>query len=167
MPKSRESALPDPPSIDRRVQLPLFRAIGMALVALVPLLALAGVFGERRTTETVDGRDITVRAAFPTRLKYEMLQSIAITVHNRSERSIDTVTVRLDSAYVLRFSGVTFIPDVDQAYAVRLAGVMPGESRLVAVEIQGQRYGRHAGPLHVETTSGDSLSIPLHTLVLP
>lgn len=167
MPKSRESALPDPPSIDRRVQLPLFRAIGMALVALVPLLALAGVFGERRTTETVDGRDITVRAAFPTRLKYEMLQSIAITVHNRSERSIDTVTVRLDSAHVLRFSGVTFIPDVDQAYAVRLAGVMPGESRLVAVEIQGQRYGRHSGPLHVETTSGDSLSIPLHTLVLP
>jgi hypothetical protein len=149
------------------VQLPTVRAIGMALVALVPLLALAGVFGERRTTETVDGRDITVRAAFPTRLTYEMLENIAISVHNRSARRIDTVTVRLDSSYTLRFSGVTFIPDVDEAYAVRLPDVMPGESRLVAVEIQGQRYGRHTGPLHIETTSGDSVSISLHTLVLP
>lgn len=149
------------------MQLPIFRAVGMVLVALAPLLALFGVFGERRTTESVDGRDISVRATFPTRLKYEMLQNIAITVRSRSARRIDTVTVRLDTAYVLRFSGVTFTPDVDEAYAVRLPELMPGESRLVAVEIQGQRYGRHTGPLHIETTSGDTISMSLHTLVLP
>lgn len=167
MPESDESPLPQPPEIRRRVQLPLFRGIGMAIVVTVPVLALLGVFGDRRTTLSANGSNLVAHVAYPERLRFEVLQHIAITIENRSSQPIDTVTVRLDTAYVLRFSGVSFTPSADEAFVIRLARVMPGESRMVLGEVQGQRYGRHAGSVRIEATSGDTLSIPLRTLVLP
>jgi hypothetical protein len=56
---------------------------------------------------------------------------------------------------------------VQQAYTVPLTAVASGESRLVVIELQGERYGRHAGALHVESTSGDTLEVRVHTLIFP
>jgi hypothetical protein len=96
-----------------------------------------------------------------------MLNSINTSVTNRSTRPIDTITVRLDSSYALRFSTVVFTPAAERAFEVPLTDVAPGETRLVVMEIQGERYGRHRGRLHIETPNGDTLAIPISTMIFP
>lgn len=169
MPEEPESKQPFPsaPEIDRRVSVPPFRAIGMGLIMLVPALAIAGVFGESWDTAAAGGPNISVRMEFPSRYRYKMLNSLTLAVENTSARTIDTVTVSLDTAYALRFSTVVITPPPAQAYMVPLTDVEPGEIRLVVVELQGERYGRHSGQVHVETTSGDTLALPVHTLIYP
>jgi hypothetical protein len=166
-PPPPEVSLPDAPDIDRRIRIPAFRAIGMAVIALIPVLAVAGVFGERWSRATAHGASLEVGVEFPTRCRYRMLNSVTATVTNRSPRTIDTVTVRLDTAYALRFSTVVFTPAAQEAYSVPLTAIASGETRLVVIELQGERYGRHAGRLRFESTSGDSLSVRLHTLIFP
>jgi hypothetical protein len=158
---------PSAPEIERRVRVPLFRGIGMVLILLVPALAIAGVFGESRDTAAARGPNVSVRMEFPSRYRYRMLNTLTLAVENTSERKIDTVTVRLDTAYVLRFSTVVITPAPEQAFLVPLTDVAPGEIRLVVMELQGERYGRHSGQVHVETTSGDTLALPVHTLIYP
>lgn len=164
---SDEHPFPAAPEIDRRMRVPLSRAIGVGLIFLVPALALAGVFGESRKTAAATGPNVSVRMEFPSRYRYRMLNSLTIAVENTSARMIDTVTVRLDTAYLLRFSPVVIVPAPEQAYVVPLADVAPGEVRLVVAEFQGKRYGRHTGQVRVESTSGDTLALPVHTLIYP
>jgi len=166
-PPSSGASLPDAPEIDRRIRIPAFRAIGMAVIALFPVLAVAGVFGESWNTTTAHGATIVVDVEFPTRYRYKMLNSITATITNRFPRTIDTVTVRLDTAYALRFSTVVFTPSAQDAYSVPLTALASGESRLVVIELQGERYGRHAGRLRVESTSGDTLAVRVHSLIFP
>jgi hypothetical protein len=169
MPEEPENKQPFPsaPEIERRVRVPLFRGIGMGLILLIPALAIAGVFGESWDTAAARGPNVSVRMEFPSRYRYKMLNSLTLAIENTSERRIDTVTVRLDTAYVLRFSTVVITPAPEQVYVVPLTDVAPGEIRLVVVELQGERYGRHSGQVHVETTSGDTLALPVHTLIYP
>ena len=165
-PKS-EQPFPSAPEIERRTRIPLFRGIGMGLIMLVPALAIAGVFGESWDTAAARGPNISVRMEFPSRYRYKMLNSLTLAIENTSERKIDTVTVTLDTAYLLRFSTVVITPAPTQAYVVPLTDVAPGEIRLIVVEMQGERYGRHSGQVRVETTSGDTLGLPVHTLIYP
>ena len=163
----RPPSLPEPPKVDRRIRIPAHRAVGLALIALVPVLAVLGVFGERRNTADAAAGAVAVQVEYPTRYRYEMLNSITATVTNRSARLIDTVVVRLDSAYTLRFSAVVFTPAAERAFAVPLTDLAPGETRLVEIELQGERYGRHSGDLHFESTTGDTLVVPLRTVIFP
>lgn len=160
-------ALPEAPEIDRRIAVPAFRAVGMAVIALVPVLALFGLFGERWTTGTASAGALAVQVEFPSRYRYKMLNSITATVENRSDRVIDTVTVRLDTAYALRFSTVVFTPPATEAYAVGLTRIPPGETALIVIELQGERYGRHTGLLRFESTTGDTVTVPVHTTIFP
>lgn len=162
-----EPSLPEAPEIDRRLRIPMFRAAGLAVIALVPVLAVIGVFGERWSSESGARGAVAVEVEYPTRYRYKMLNSIAATVTNRSAARIDTITVRLDTSYALRFSTVVFTPPAEEAYAVPLTRIDVGESRLVVIELQAERYGRHAGRLHFESTSGDTLAIPVHTMIFP
>lgn len=165
--RPRAPSLPEPPEVDRRIRIPPHRAVGLALIALVPVLALIGLFGERWSTSDIAGGAVAVQVEYPTRYHYKMLNSITATVTNRSARPIDTVVVRLDSAYALRFSTVVFTPAAERAYAVPLTDVAPGEARLVVIELQGERYGRHTGSLRFESTTGDTLAVPLRTVIFP
>ena len=169
MPEEPENKQPFPsaPDIGRRVSVPLFRGIGMGLILLVPALAIAGVFGESWDTAAARGPNVSVQMEFPSRYRYKMLNSITLAVANTSNRKIDTVTVSLDTAYALRFSTVVITPAPEQAYVVPLTDVAPGEIRLVVVELQGDYYGRHSGQVRVETTSGDTIALPVHTLIYP
>jgi hypothetical protein len=165
--RSNEKPFPPAPEIDRRVALPRGRAIGMLLILVVPVLALAGVFGESWERAAAESPNVSAQVEFPSRFRYKMLNSITASVTNRSARPIDTIVVRLDSSYALRFSTVVFTPAAERAYVARLTDVPPGETRLIVIEIQGERYGRHTGRLHIESTNGDTLAIPIQTVIFP
>lgn len=162
-----DTPYPAAPEINRRIGVPRWRMVGLLLVPVVPLLAIAGVFGESWARAAADGPNVSVQVEYPSRFRYKMLNSVAVSIRNQSARAIDTITVRVDSSYALRFSTVVFTPAAERAYEVPLTDIAPGETRLVVIELQGERYGRHTGGLHIESTNGDTLAIPLSTLVFP
>lgn len=169
MPKRKkpEPPFPSAPEIARRVSLPRWRALGMGVILMVPVMAVAGVFGDTHEQSTSRGPNVEVAVDFPTRFRYEMLKYITISLTNVSTMRLDTISVSVDTAYLSRFSGVVFTPSAEQAYVVPVTNVAPGESRMVRIEIQGNHYGRHTGALHIESTGGDTLRVPLHSFVFP
>lgn len=155
-----------PPDMRRRFRLHRYQVIGIPVVFLLPVvLALAGAFGEAWRTERVQMRDVTVTVRYPTRFRYKQLNAMEVWVANLSAASIDTVTVAIDTAYANRFSTVTSIPAFTQPYALVLTDMAPGERRLALVELQGERYGEHAG--EVQVIAGDTARVRVRTLIFP
>ena len=140
--------------------------MGIPLLAVIPLLTLLGVFGEGRATTRVVSPTVEMRVVYPSRLRYRQIGLLEVAVRNVSGHALDTIALSLDTAYVTRFSSVRIEPAPRLAYTVALTAVKPQETRLVAAELWGQDYGSHAGHV-VATTSGDSVSSPIHTFVFP
>ena len=140
--------------------------VGLPLMAAVPLLCLLGFFGESgaRTTAASSLLDVAIR--YPARFRYRQVQTLEVTVRNRSTRTIDTVHVSLDTAYITRFSSVSIDPIPQRAFVVDLVRLEPGESRLVDAELWGQDYGRHNGRI-VVSANGDSAIATISTFVFP
>jgi len=159
-------APPQPPSIRRRLSLTRKQWIGLPLIIAVPVLTLLGVFGERRARAHVVTPALEVTVAYPDRFRYRQVQSLEVTVRNRTARRLDTVHVSLDTAYISRFSSVRIDPPVHEAFIVDLANLAPNESRLVAAEFWGEQYGRHRGRIRV-WAGGDTAVVAIQTMVFP
>lgn len=157
---------PDPPEIRRRLSLYRFQLLGMPFLLAIPLLALAGVFGEgRRTVSDAQGA-LTVSVRYPSIFRYKMIDAIELHVRNRGATRLDTVTVALDTAYAGRFSTVTAVPPFTSPFAIDLPHLEPGESRRVRVEMQAEQYWSHSGSL-VIAAGPDTIAVALTTLVYP
>lgn len=155
-----------PPQTRRRIAFTGKQRIGIPLLALIPVLALLGVFGERSTTVQARSASLAASVQYPVRFRYRQTEALQIVVRNISPRVIDTIEVSIDTAYLTRFTGVRLTPEPKTAFMVQLTGVKPGEQRLVASELQGERYGRHHGRI-VVSTPNDSLVVNVRTLVFP
>lgn len=160
--------LPDPPSppdAPRHVRLHPHQWIGLALLAVLPILALMGLFGETWETEVARGRGLDVVVGYPDRYRYKQVNSLEVELRSTSGQPLDTLAVALDTAFVRRFSGVSANPPFIRPFVSHVTDLEPGESRLVVIELQGERYGRHEGVL---TVSGpDTIRVPLSILILP
>lgn len=165
MPVDPQPEPPPPPRTPRRVRLYAFQWFGIALLAVMPLLAALGQLGETWDEATMSGEVLAVSVRWPTRFRYKQLNSITVQVQNVGAATRDTVTVSLDTALANRFSTVRAIPAFARAYEAELTDLRPGESRLVVMELQAEEYGRHAGALTI--ASGESLRMPLSIRIFP
>lgn len=165
MPDEHVPEPPPPPRLPRRFTLYPFQWIGFALLAVFPVLAAAGVFGESWQEVRVAGGSLDVAVRFPDRYRYKQLNSVTVQVANAGPRTLDTVTVSLDTALANRFSTVRAIPAFARAYDAEVTGLHPGESRLVVIELQAEEYGRHAGTLTLR--ADDVLRVPLSIRIFP
>lgn len=132
----------------------------------IPILALFGVFGESQTRARATSASLDMMVSYPSRFHYRQLQSLHVTVRNLSSTVADTVKVAFDTAYISRFSSVTFDPAPEAAYTVDLTDLKPSESRLVSVELWGQVYRNHHGTI-VARHGTDSTMVRLRTFVFP
>lgn len=164
--ESRTAGLPRAPAMRRRIALTRKQWIGLPVLAAVPVLALAGVFGERSTTTAARSTTIQIFVRYPERFRYRQVQSLEVSVRNVSTSPLDTVRVALDTSYVTRFAAVRIEPAPRTAFVVALTNLKPAETRLVAAELTGDQYGVHQG--RVVVTSGvDSAAVALRTIVFP
>ena len=136
------------------------------MLAAIPLLSLFGLFGERTARRRAASAKLELAATFPERFRYRQSQPLEVIVRNLSQREIDTVHVSIDTAYLSRFTDVRITPSPRIAYIVDILHVRPGESRLVALQIGADRYGWHHGWI-AAIADGDSIAIPIRTLVFP
>lgn len=158
---------PPAPDIHRRFQLHRGQWVGIGLLLLIPLLAMAGLFGYTWHTVEDDTDSLAVELRYPARYRYRVLGSMEMQVTNTSNAAIDTVTIDVDTAYLARFSKVIAIPDFKHAYLIELTDLGPGESRHVSVEIRAERPGRHSGEVRVSASAEEVARLPLTTFIFP
>lgn len=156
---------PGPPEAPRRVRLYRYQWVGLGLIALLPILALAGAFGETWSTATGRSAALEVEVRYPTAYRYKQLNSLELRIRNTSAATLDTVTVSLDASLATAFSTVRATPAFVRAYETDLIDLRPDEVRLVVIELQAERYGRHEGVLRA--AGPDTVRIPLSITIFP
>jgi hypothetical protein len=136
-------------------------------MALVPLLALAGVFGERGEHRQALGGALLVSARVPTRLRYRQRMTLEMTVTNRGAAAVHDVRVRIDSSYLARFSNVALSPNPLPDGAVQFGTLAPQESVRLTVTLEGERAGTHRGAAIATNAEGDTARVALASTVFP
>lgn len=165
--RQRGEGPPEAPEIESRLRFGRLQLTGLILLALFPVVALAGVFGESRAVAEGRTTDLDIRMRYTDRYRYKQINAFEIFIANRSDAIIDTVTVSFDTAYVSRFSNPTFVPSATDAFTIPLTAVRPGETRLVTAQLQAERYWMHEGDVRITSGGADTAAIRVRTLVFP
>lgn len=158
---------PQAPGLRRKLRFGRLQAVGIVAMFSIPLLALAGVFGESWETTRAQSPDLSIHVEYPERFRYKQINKLVVSIENRGAETMDSVMVAFDPAYVLAFSGPLFIPSASQAFRVPLTQLEPGDTELILLKIQGEKYGRHSGDIRVWNTRGDSLAVTVSTFIFP
>ena len=171
MSDSQGTQPPQPPEIKRTLQFHLTQLIGVPLLAVLPVLALLGVFGTTRGEASAQSAALELHVEYPTRSRYKVINAIEVSVRNLTEQPLSTVTVSFDETYISKFSNVQFTPSVktvtDEVYRVELSDLQPGETQLVSVEVQAEEYGAHRGTIKVAAGEAEAAQVDLATIVFP
>lgn len=158
---------PAPPAVPQKLRLSRAQWIGLPLIVVIPVLALAGVFGETVAERADRHGPLVARASVPVRIRYRQRMTLELNVENRGNQALTDVQVRIDSSYLDRFSGVSLSPAASPDGAIRLGPVRAREAIRVAVTLEGDRFGVTEATAHVTDAQGDTVRLPLATLVFP
>jgi hypothetical protein len=162
---------PKAPEIERRVRFTRLHAIGLPIIALIPLLAVAGVFGPSSGHRDAQGGALSVEVDYPRRARLRAGASLAITVRNELDRALAGVVVEVEREYVDSFSEVDFTPSVDSAddrvYRIEVGRLSAGASRAVSVQLSPLEYWRLAGAVSAFADGAEELTVPFTTFVFP
>ncbi|HEY4548193.1 MAG TPA: hypothetical protein VIG90_17440 [Pedomonas sp.] len=157
---------PLPPRIAPRLRLHRSELIGLPSIAVLPLLALLGVFGPGQQTAQGQSGGIEWSVEYPSRIRYAQIERVTVQLTNRSAAPISHISLGIDPDYIHAFTDVAFEPQPTSPYRVDIPALGPGESRLVAVELTADAYGAHQGRISVEA-DGTSADAQLSTFVFP
>lgn len=160
------SCPPSPPAIAPRLRMRMVELVGIAMFAVLPLLAVLGVFGPATSSRTAARDGLAVEAKFPSKLRFEMKDRLDLHVRNTGPELLEHVSVQVSGQYLHGFSAVSFTPEATRAYEIELEKLLPGETRLVSLELTADSYGRHDGEV-VVAAGATRLALPLTTLTFP
>jgi hypothetical protein len=157
---------PPPPDAPRHIKLYRYQWIGVAALSALPLLAIAGLFGETRSVSEARGGSIEAVMRFSTRVRNNQIHRIEVRVRNLSGANLDTVHVSLDSAFAGRFAEIRAIPELERPFDIALSDVPANGVSSAVIELRGKHSGRSFGTLTV-AAAADTLRMPLEVLVYP
>jgi hypothetical protein len=156
---------PPPPYVRRQARLYPYQWIGHAILAILPVVAAVGLFGESFTTTRASAGSLEVAVSYPDRLRYWQVNQIEVHVRNVSAAPLDSVRVSIDSAFALRFANLMAQPNFDESFEVAIPQVPPNRTRTVLIEMRADRYGRHSGTLTI--AAADTVRVPLSIMIFP
>jgi hypothetical protein len=161
--------LPDPPpapEIPRRIMGYPAQWVGMALLALLPILTLAGVFGEvdRSTTAPVAGG--YAELTYPARIGHRSAGQITI-VLRAGAVPLPPATVHVTDGYLSHFTVLNAWPVFDAFDRAAVPAVPAGETARLVLEVRPNRFGRKAGTVTIAPETGDTVRVIMRTLVFP
>ena len=105
---------PPAPEIQRRISFYPAHLVGLILLALVPLLALFGVFGEVQANDSARSASFLLQVEYPAQSRHRIFETTTITVTNTSNQPYDAVTVKISEDYIGAFAEVAFDTEVEQ-----------------------------------------------------
>lgn len=156
---------PKSPEVRRRFVLKGAQ-LGMPLLLLVPVLALAGVFDARGEWQA-SSPGLSVSANGPSRTRATLDESLDIRVRNTSDGRFEDVRVRLDPAWQESLLRVSFLRPPGMDHWVSLGSLAPGEEGRVRVDFQVERLGKLTGAVEVEAGGVEPVRLPLEMFVFP
>lgn len=162
---------PEPPEVGRNLGFHLVQAIGVPLLALLPVLALFQVFGTTQGEARASDGPLEVEVRHPGRFRYKTTLPLEVRVRNTGDAALSGVTVSIETDYVDRFSSVSFTPSPqrvsDEAYVVDLGDIPAGESRIVESRVQAERYWGASGRIAVATDGPERAELEVASFVFP
>jgi hypothetical protein len=158
---------PDVPDTERRVRFYPRQAVGLVVLALVPILAMLGLAGEQRTEHVAASSVLEVTVEYPTRMRITRHGVLRLEATNRSGGQLGPVRVLLPASYRSGFADRELARTATPDGEIVLPPLGPGESGTAQVDLLAHRAGRHHGALRVIPVEGDTLTIPLRTFILP
>ena len=145
---------PPPPAQPKIWRFYRHQLVGVPLLLLVTVLAMAGVFGDTESTTTETRGDVEVRLVVADRFRFKMIGPLTVTVFNQGAEPIENTAVRISTDYLANFSNVSLSPAVtritDEWHEISLGALAPGESAVVTGEIQAESFGLHRGLIEVQ-----------------
>jgi hypothetical protein len=148
-----------------------YQWVGFAVILLIPILALFGVFGESFAQVQQSSQDMALDVDYAIRNRYRMGSNLQVAVQNLSDQPIPSLTVSISRDYVDKFAEVTFSPSVarisDSAYEVDLTEIQPGESRVITVELEAEEYGQHQGTITATVQGLVPVEVNVTTFIFP
>jgi hypothetical protein len=139
---------------------------GLALLALLPIIALTGRLGDSTARERAVLGELLLDLSYPSTMRYGNIGAVELHLHNAGERVLARISVEADTSYVTRFSRLRAVPPVERQHAIPVPPLEPGASGVVALELEAHRYGRHRGELRL-IAGADTVLLRLSTFVFP
>lgn len=162
---------PAPPPFPRQIRLRPVQWIGIPLLMLIPLLAIFGLFGESFKTVQAGNEMLDVKVTYPARFRYQMYDSLEVTVRNLSPQPLSVVEVRFAKSYIDQFDNVDFTPQAealkDGYYIVELHDVAAQQAQAVNVNLQADKAGRHVGEIVLSGVGTQPAVLNVVTWVFP
>lgn len=158
---------PPPPEMPRRVRLYPSQWIGLPLLLLVPVLALAGTFGEQRQTHAIASDAVHFEVDYPTRMRTRQHSHLSVHVVRVGGEASDTVRVEFDPAWVQSFARLELLPQPARPWIVELAGVEVGDTAVVRLGLEARERWRRSGYIRLQDGRGGSRDIAIRTFILP
>lgn len=160
-PRIVDAEPPSPPSPPLQGKLWRFyrhQLVGIPLLLLITVAAMAGLFGDTESETTETREDLEVRLVVANRFRFKMIGPLIVTVTNRGQDPIESATVRISTPYLGQFSNVTFSPEpariTSEWHEFQLGDIGAGDSAVVTGEIQAESFGAHRGIVEVEGDHG-------------
>jgi hypothetical protein len=145
---------------------PIQQLIGIATMALLPVLAVIGYLDERWATHRTTVGAVEATVEYPTQFRAKLKRPMTVEIANGSGATLDAVDVAFDVDYLERFAGVTLTPAPRDAYTVSFTSVAPGERRRIELDFEGDRVGRHDGRIVIRVANR-AATVAIQTTVLP
>lgn len=145
------------------------RLTGLAVLLLLPLLAVSGLTALRQERQVANG-ELVLQVEFPRVLRYLKSAPVFIRVKNAGSEPIPAAELHVGSSWLAGFTSLTMTPDATSSDAngliVDLGDIAAGEARSVRLELRGSEYWLQQGRISVR--SGDrEAAVQVMTLVLP
>jgi hypothetical protein len=156
---------PTMPGIDRRVHPRHVR--DLLLLGLLPLLAMAGLAGPSTREERHTTAAIELAVEYPRITRVSRPVSIRFTVSNRRAEPISGVWISFPDGYLEGFSNRRAVPAPETAHHLQLNDIRQGRPQAAEMELHVLRPGLRRGVARIEVAPGDTVLIPLRTLILP
>ena len=161
---------PQAPEIPRKFKFWPLQLIGVPIILLIPLLALAGIFDLHVAHVQVTGK-LALSVMYPTRSRYDTFNEMIIAVTNTTQSPLTEVIVQLERAYLDHFAQITATPDISMIseafYEIALGELAPGTTRVITLDFQAHEQGTHEGRATAVSAETDPIELSLNTLVLP
>jgi hypothetical protein len=151
----------------RRVHLYRGQWIGLPLLLLLPVLAMAGVFGEGRSTQTYTDQLVRFELDYPTRLRARQHSHITVRVERLAGNAADTIRVEFDPAWLDHFTELTIVPEPARPWIVELAGLERGDTAVVRVGLEANSHWRRSGRIRLSHAGGATHDVATTTFIFP
>ncbi|HSI73890.1 MAG TPA: hypothetical protein VK934_12005 [Fimbriimonas sp.] len=156
--KREPIAPPQSLSIKRRFKFYPTQALGLPLIALLPLLALFRVFDTTLETAKATQNGLTLVVRYPVKLRHRTIEPMQLSVRNDSHSVREKIELKVNREFIQRFRDASFNPNItevdEQSYIVEFLDVMPGELRTLEIDLEAATAGTLTA--HCSAKAGES-----------